>query len=95
MEGCGVTEWQPIETAPRDGTRILMFYRGHQADSFLQGDDYLLVLRQVLVRKLPPAPIFEPFVANLVAAYLKFPHVRRHALDILVLVDMHSTVARS
>ena len=31
--------WQPIETAPRDGTRVLLYENGHYYAGETEGDD--------------------------------------------------------
>jgi len=46
-------------------------------------------VQQVVEGEQPPAPIFEPFVEHLVAADLELPHVFGHALEVLLLVDVH------
>ena len=65
---------------------------GHQADGFIQGDNDLLVVLGVVVRKRPAFAIFEPFLADLIAADMKFPHLLGHAFEVLILIEPNALV---
>lgn len=75
-----------LNRPPRD-RRVNLF---HQPNRFFERDDDARVMRLVLRAQFAPAPILEPFVTHLIPANLKFPHVLRHALKSLLIVDPHS-----
>src|SRR6266581_2360639 len=54
---------------------------GHEADGFGEGDDDFLVVGEVVLRELPSFAVFEPFLADLVAADVEVPHVLAHASE--------------
>lgn len=52
---------------------------GHEADGFGQGDDDFLVMGDVILRERAAFAVFEPFLADLVAADVEVPDGFRHA----------------
>ena len=60
---------------------------GLNSQRFRQCCDDALVVGQVIVGKLPPFAVFQPFVATLIAADMEMPYFRRHALEILGAVN--------
>jgi hypothetical protein len=52
--------------------------------------DDTLIMRQIIVRKLPPLAVFEILMANLKAPDVIAPHFGRHIVEILRLVDPHA-----
>ena len=65
---------------------------GHEADGFIQGDDDFLVVGEVVVGELAAAAVFEPFVADLVAADVEVPDGGWNAFEVLVFVDVEALV---
>lgn len=59
----------------------------HEADGLGQGGDDALVMGDVVPGKGAALPVFEPFLAYLVAPHVKGPNLRRNAFKILGLVD--------
>ena len=53
----------------------------HQADSFVERDDNFLVVGDVALRQRPALSIFEPLLANLVAADVEVPNVFANAFE--------------
>jgi len=54
---------------------------GHEADGFGEGDDDLLVVDDVVFRERAALAVFQPFLADLVAADMKIPHILAHAME--------------
>ena len=65
---------------------------GHQADCLAEGDDDLLVVLHVFVGEFPALAVFQPFLADLVAADVKLPDRLGHAAEVLRLVDPDASV---
>ena len=63
----------------------------HQADGFIQGDDDLVVVGDVILREDAAFVVFEPFLADLIAADVKGPRRFRYAPEAtcLRLVEPH------
>ena len=61
----------------------------HQFNCFLEGDDDFLLVGEVIVGEGAAATVFEPFVANLVAANLEFPDFRWDPFEVLGVIDQH------
>src|SRR3989344_392534 len=55
-------------------------------------DDYLLVVRDVLARKLTAFSILQPLLSGLVAADVEIPRNFRHTAEILVGVDIYLAI---
>lgn len=53
----------------------------HQPDGFGEGDNEFLVVGDVVFREGAAFAVFEPFLADLVAADVEVPHVLAHALE--------------
>jgi hypothetical protein len=53
----------------------------HQPDGFGESDDDFLVMRPILGGQGPTFAVFQPFLADLVAADVEVPHVLAHALE--------------
>lgn len=64
----------------------------HQADGLVEGDDDALVVADVLARERATFTVFEPLVADLVAADLEVPHRLGDAAEVLGRVDPHPAV---
>lgn len=56
-------------------------YLRHQADGFVEGDDYFLVVGDVVFGEGAAFAVFEPFLADLVAADVEIPDVVGDALE--------------
>jgi len=56
---------------------------GHDADGFLQGRDDFAVVLQVFVDQGAAPAVFEPLLANLIAADVEIPDFVRHTFEVL------------
>lgn len=63
-------------------------YRGHQADGLGEGGDDALVVDLIVVAERAAFAVFQPLLADLIAADVELPHLRRDALEILRRVDV-------
>jgi len=63
---------------------------GHEAKGFRQRRDDALVVGDVVVAERAALAVFEPLVADLVAADVEVPHLGRDAFEVLLLVDPHT-----
>ena len=66
----------------------------HQADGFGQCDDDFLVVSDVVLRERAAFAVFQPFLADLIAADVEVPHRLAHTLeaDGLRLVHPHGVI---
>jgi len=67
------------------GDEVIDF--GHETDGLVQSDDYFLIMLDVVVGNYPAFAVFEPFLANLVTADVKFPNRFGHPAEVLDFVD--------
>jgi hypothetical protein len=67
----------------------------HYANGFSQGGYDFLIVGQVVIGKRPAFAVFKPLCANLIAADLEIPDLRRYALKILLLVDPDAALLRA
>ena len=74
-----------LANRPIRDRRVDLFHQRHRPP---QGNDDALVVGQVVVAQLPAAAVFQPFVQHLITADVEGPHVLRHAIEVLRLVDM-------
>lgn len=63
-------------------------YFAHQADGFVERDNDLLVVINVVRGKLAAFAVFQPLLADLVAADLELPNLFGHSVEILRIVDI-------
>ena len=66
----------------------------HQTDRLAEGDDYPLVVGDVVLRQRAALAVLEPLLANLVAADVEVPHVLEYALEARRLRLVRSVLAR-
>jgi len=64
-------------------TRNQSIYLSHQPAGLLQRNYDLLVLRQFVIGERPTFAVFEPLLADLVAADVELPDLRRYTLKVL------------
>jgi hypothetical protein len=64
----------------------------HEADGFVQGNDNLVVMSDVISRKFSAFAVLEPLFADLVAADVELPDVFWHVAKALRRVDPHGFV---
>jgi len=64
-----------------------LVYRSHQVDGLGEGGDGLLVVGEVFVGEGAALAVFQPLLADLIAADMELPHLRRDALEVLGGVD--------
>lgn len=64
----------------------------HQADGLGEGSDDVLVVLQVVVGEDAALTVFEPFLADLIAADGELPYFRRHAFKVLSVVDVDAAL---
>ena len=67
-------------------------YGLHFTDGFVKGHDDLLIMPGVFVGQFAALAVFEPFFADLVAADVEMPDLRRHASEVLRRVDPDTLV---
>ncbi len=60
----------------------------HQRNRLGESGDNTLIVFEVIEGERAAFAVLEPFVADLVAADMEIPHLRRHALKILCFVDV-------
>ena len=53
--------------------------------------DDALIMAEIVVGECAPLAVFEPFCADLVAAYKGLPCFRRDPLEVLILVDPYAS----
>ncbi len=64
---------------------------GHQADGFVQGDDNLVIVRDVFLREYTAFAVFKPFLADLIATDVEVPDALWYAIEeALRGIDPHS-----
>jgi|GEM_PF-485855 len=73
-------------------TRYRCINLRHQPDGLFERHYHFGIVRLVFGAQFAPAPVFEPLVADLIAADVKFPHVFRHADKALLIVNPHRLV---
>ena len=56
---------------------------GHEADGFVQSRDDFAVMLQVVIGQGAAATVFEPLLANLIAADVEIPGLGRDAFEVL------------
>ena len=65
-----------------------LVYRRHQADGLGEGGDDALVVNLIVVAEGAAPAVFEPLFADLIAADVELPHLRRDAVEVLRRVDV-------
>lgn len=61
----------------------------HQTNSFRQGNDNLLVMRDVVFSQHAAFTVFEPFLANLITTDVEVPHGLEHVAEAFGLSLVH------
>ncbi|MGH7866160.1 MAG: hypothetical protein ACREP9_00685 [Candidatus Dormibacteraceae bacterium] len=82
---------RPLSQRPAAMLHDGFVYGVHGAASGGEGGDGLLVVAEVFVGEGAAPAVFEPLLADLVAADVELPHLRRDALEILGGVDPEAT----